>query len=158
MTDEEPDPMDPSEGRYHPRLLLLDEFDGEIRGRKKFFKSLVHLREEIDDVEMEDWTFNHDSFGPTDDGLSKLFRAYDKFGLVIVEKDGRLWVYRQTEKGSKFARGLRRGLRILRKADTEEREQSLELVAVINKDRSGSEIEEDWVIAKRKAEIFGIDQ
>ena len=54
--------------------------------------------------------------------------------------------------------GIRRGLRILRKDDTEEREKSLELVAVINKDRSGSEIEEDWEIAKRKSEVFGIDQ
>lgn len=158
MTDDEPDIMDPAEGRYHPRLLLLDEFDGEIRGRKKFFKSLVHLREEIDGVGVEEWTFNHDSFGPTDQGLSKLFRAYDKMGLVIVEKDGYLWVYRQTEKGSNFARGLRRGLRFLRKDETEERERSLELVAKINKDRSGSEIEEDWEIAKRKAEVFGIDQ
>lgn len=158
MTDDEPDPMEPSEGRYHPRLLLLDEFDGEIQGRKKFFKSLFHLREEIDGVGIEDWTFEHDSFGPTDQGLSKQFRAYDKLGLVIVEKDGRLWVYKQTEKGSKITRGLRRGLHVLRKADTEERERSLNLVAVIDKDRSGSEIEEDWDIAKRKAEIFGIDQ
>lgn len=158
MTDDEPDPLDPEEGRYHPRLLLLDEFDGEIQGRKKFFKSLFHLREEVDGVGKEEWTFEHDSFGPTDQGLSKLFRAYDKIGLVVVEKDGKLWIYKQTEKGSKFAKGLRRGLRILRKGDTEEREESLELVAVVNKDRSGSEIEEDWEIAKRKAEVFGIDQ
>jgi len=157
MTDDEPDSLDPEEGRYHPRLLLLDEFDGKIQGRKNFFKSLFHLREEVDGVGKEEWTFEHDSFGPTDQGLSKLFRAYDKIGLV-VEKDGKLWVYKQTEKGSKFAKGLRRGLRILRKGDAEEREESLELVAVVNKDRSGSEIEEDWEIAKRKAEVFGIDQ
>ena len=158
MTDNESDPLDTEEGRYHPRLLLLDEFDGEIQGRKKFFKSLFHLREEIDGVGKDEWTFEHDSFGPTDQGLSKLFRAYDKIGLVVVEKDGKLWVYKQTEKGSKVTMGIRRGLRILRKDDTEEREKSLELVAVINKDRSGSEIEEDWEIAKRKSEVFGIDQ
>lgn len=158
MTDNDPDPLEPAEGRYHPRLLLLDEFDGEIEGRKKFFKSLFHLREETEGVGIEEWTFKHDSFGPTDQGLSNVFRSYDKFGLVIVEKDGKLWVYKQTEKGSKFARGVRNGLRILRKGDTEERERALEKVAVINKDRSGSEIEEDWEIAKRKAEIFGIDQ
>lgn len=158
MSDDELDPLDPEEGRYHPRLLLLDEFEGEIQGRKKFFKSLFHLREEIDGVGMDEWTFEHNSFGPTDQGLSKIFRAYDKMGLVIVEKDGQLWVYKQTEKGSKVAQGIRRGLRILRKSDTEEREESLDLVAVINKDRSGSEIEEDWEIAKRKSEVFGIDQ
>jgi len=119
---------------------------------------LFHLREKIDGVGKDEWTFEHDSFGPTDQGLSKLFRAYDKIGLVVVEKDGKLWVYKQTEKGSKVTMGIRRGLRILRKDDTEEREKSLELVAVINKDRSGSEIEEDWEIAKRKSEVFGIDQ
>lgn len=158
MSNNEPEPLDPEEGRYHPRLLLLDEFDGEIKGRKKFFKSLFHLREEIDGVEMDEWTFEHDNFGPTDQGLSKVFRAYDKMGLVVVEKDGQYWVYRQTEKGSKVVQGIRRGLRILRKSETQEREDSLELVAVVNKDRSGSEIEEDWEIAKRKSEMFGIDQ
>lgn len=158
MSNNEPDPLDPNEGRYHPRLLLLDEFDGEIRGRKKFFKSLFHLREEIEGVGKEEWTFEHDSFGPTDPGLSKMFRSYDKIGLVVVEKDGNLWVYKQTEKGSRVAQGIRRGLRILRKDDTDERERSLDLIAVINKERSGSEIEEDWEIAKRKAEVFGIDQ
>lgn len=158
MNDEDVELMDREEARFHPRLLLLEEFEGEIEGKKKFFKSLFHFRQEIKDVGLDEWTFTHKSFGPTDEGLSKAYRAYEKFGLVVIEKDGVMYIYKITEKGSKVARGLRRGLRMLFKDMTEEREQSLKLVAKVNKDRAGSEIEEDWEIAKKKSEAYNIDQ
>jgi len=154
----EEDPIAEEEARFHPRLQLLHEFDGEIKSRQKYFKSLYHLREEQDSTSVDEWPFNHNSFGPTDEGLSKVLKAYDRTGLVIVEKTEGYYVYKQTEKGSRFAESLRRGLRLLRKEYTTEREESLELVAKIDKDRSGSDIVEDWDIQQKKSEPFGIDQ
>ncbi|QLH79512.1 hypothetical protein HZS55_20400 [Halosimplex rubrum] len=158
MSEESQDPLNEEEARIHPRILLLDEFGGEIISKQKYFKSLYHYREEVDDIGIEEWPFQHKSFGPTEEGLSKILKTYDDCGLVVVEKTDEYYVYKQTEKGSRFAEGLRRGLRMLRKDYTKEREKSLELVAKLDKDRSGSEIADDIDIQKKKSEPFGIDQ
>ncbi|AGB32526.1 hypothetical protein C488_12713 [Natrinema pellirubrum DSM 15624] len=156
MSDDETEPLDKKEGKFHPRLLLLDEFGGELHGKKKFHKCLYHFREDSEDISVDDWTFTHDHFGPTEEGLSKNLLALDNLNLIVIEKDGKKYIYKETEKGSSFTQGLRNGLRKLWGDEIQEREKSLELVAEVNKDRSASEIIDDW--KEQKEEPYGIDQ
>ncbi|QOS13120.1 uncharacterized protein HfgLR_14960 [Haloferax gibbonsii] len=141
------------EAMFHHRLWMIDEFDGVIDGEKKFHKSLVEYREE---AELDDsWPFVRASWGPMDPGFSSILEAYDDLELVYKEKDGQIHIYKETEKGSKYIQGLINGLRILKKDQTEAREKELRLVAKVNKDRLGSEIEKDELIQKLKEAPLG---
>lgn len=154
--DEESDEILPDkDGAFHPRLWMLDEFGGEIDGEKKFHKSLVQFRDRAD---LEDkWPFVIASWGPLDPGFSSILAAYDDLELMYQEKDGQVHIYKETPKGSRFIRGLQRGMQILRKDQTEEFETELKLIAKLNKDRLGSEIELDDDIQNLKEEPLGSD-
>lgn len=158
MSGEKDDLMRDGEKRFHHRLALLDAFDGEIKSAQKFHKSLWEYREETEGLEQDDWYFTHAPFGPADPGLSAILYDYDKLGLVLVDKEDEVWVYRETKQGSRFVRGVKRGLRLLRKDMTEEREKSLELIAKMNKDEVGNQIANRASIKEKKDEPFGIDQ
>lgn len=158
MTGDSPDTMRDEEKSFHHRLALLDEFGGEVESAQKLHKSLWRFREETDGIDKDDWVFTHAPFGPADPGLSSVMYEYDKLGLVLVEKEDEVWVYKETERGSKFIRGLRRGMRLLRKDMTEDRKQSLKLVAKMNKDEVGNVIAEREEILAKKEEVFGVDQ
>ena len=153
MSEDSNDILPDREAVYHPRLWMLDEFEGEIDGQKKFHKSLVQFRDRAD-LE-EEWPFTIASRGPMDPGFSSVLESYDDLDLLYVEKDGKIHIYKETEKGSRFIRGLQEGLRILRKDQTEERETELKLIAKVNKDRLGSEIEQDENIQKMKESSLG---
>jgi hypothetical protein len=160
MTDEAQDPNIPmtvKEARHHPHLLLLDEFNGEIEGRLKYHKSLFQYRNE-QGLDEGDWPFSREERGPMDEGFTALMDDYEKLGLVEVdEEDGKVYVYRNTEKGSRVVEGLRRGLRKIRGEEENEREETAELIATLNIDRSGSEIVEDEDIQEAKEEPYQSD-
>lgn len=63
--------------------------------------------------------------------------------LFYREEGNHIHIYKKTEKGNKYIRGLRRGMRILGKDQTEKFETELKLIAKVNKNRLGSEIELD---------------
>jgi len=153
MTDDEVLPN--SEAALHPRLWLLDEFDGEIDGAKKYHKSLAQYRNESG--LQDEWPFNRAYRGPMDPGFSSILESYDDLNLVYAEEDGQVHIYKETEKGSRFINGLKEGLRILKKDQTGEREKKLKLIAKVNKDRLGSEIELDEDIQELKEPPIGSD-
>lgn len=160
MTEEnqEPDiPMAVEEARHHPHLLLLDEFDGEIDGRLKYHKSLFQYRNE-QELDEDDWPFSREERGPMDEGFTDLMDDYEKLGLVEVDhEEGQVYVYRDTEKGSRVVEGLRRGLRKIRGKEEEEREKTAEVIATLNIDRSGNEIVEDEDIQEAKENPYQSD-
>ncbi|MBX0305362.1 hypothetical protein [Haloarcula salinisoli] len=153
MTDIPEEVLPNDEAAFHYRLLMLDEFDGEIDGAKKYHKSLVEFRESAN--LREDWPFRRVYWGPMDPGFSSILESYDDLQLVYKEDDGNIHIYKETEKGSRVARGLKEGLRILKKDQTQQRETELQLIAKVNKDRLGSEIEEDDIIQKLKESPLG---
>jgi len=156
MSDESDETLPESEAALHPRLWMLDEFDGEIDGELKFHKSLAQFRNGTD-IDKDEWPFIRAYRGPMDQGFSSILESYDDLELVYREKDGVIHIYRETEKGNRFIRGLKNGLRILKKDQTEERETQLELVAKANKDRVGSDIEQDYDIQKMKEAPIGTE-
>lgn len=156
MTDGSDETLPEEEAALHLRLWMLNEFDGEIDGQLKFHKSLVQFRNNTD-MEKDDWPFIRAYRGPMDQGFSSILESYDDLELVYREKDGEIHIYRETDKGNRFVRGLKNGLRILKKDQTEERETQLELVAKANKDRIGSEIEQDDDIQELKEAPIGTE-
>jgi hypothetical protein len=153
MTEESEEVLPDDTAALHPRLWMVDQFDGEIDGEKKFHKSLVQFRNNAD---LEDkWPFIIASWGPLDPGFSSILAAYDDLELMYVERGDNIHIYKESEKGSRFIRGLKRGMQILRKDQTEKFETELELIAKINKDRLGSEIELDDVIQEMKEDPLG---
>jgi len=153
MSEESEEIQPEDKAAFHPRLWMLEEFEGEIDGEKKFHKSLVQFRDEAG-IE-DDWPFIRASRGPLDPGFSGLIAAYDDLELLYQEKDGEIHIYKETPKGSRFVRGLKRGLHILKKDQTEKFETELELIAKVNKDRLGSEIELDEDIQNLKESPLG---
>lgn len=160
MTEEnqEPDiPITVDEARHHPHLLLLDEFDGEIDGRLKYHKSLYQYRN-VQGLDEEDWPFSREERGPMDEGFTDLMDDYEKLGLVEVdEEEGRIYVYRDTQRGSRVITGLKRGLRKIRGEEEQEREEAAELIATLNINRSGNEIVEDEDIQQAKDNPYQSD-
>jgi len=153
MTEESDEVLPNEKAALHPRLWMLDEFEGEIDGEKKFHKSLVQFRNNAD-ME-EEWPVIIASWGPLDPGFSSILAAYDDLELLYQEKCDEIHIYKETPKGSRFIRGLKRGMRVLRKDQTEEFETELKLIAKMNKDRLGSEIETDEDIQELKKEPLG---
>ena len=157
MSDEDPSPDIPmplEEARHHPHLLLLDEFESEIDGRLKYHKSLYQYRN-AQGMDQTDWPFRSEERGPMDEGFTTLMDEYEKLGLVEVDEEkGKIYIYRTTEAGSRVIRGLRRGLRKIRGEEAEDREETAELIAELNIDRSGSEIVEDEDIQEAKENSY----
>lgn len=155
MSEDSDEVLPDDKAAFHPRLWLLDEFDGEVDGEKKYHKSLVQFRDRAG-LE-DDWRFIRAPRGPTDPGFSALLESYDDLELAYREVDGVIHIYKETEKGSKFIRGLKEGLRLLKKDQTEEFESEMKLVAKVNKERTGSNIEEDLDIQELKEPPLGSD-
>lgn len=146
MTDEEENDV------YHPRLLMLDDFDGEIDGRLKFHKSLYQYRNSDPEAE-EDWEFRREEHGPLDPGFSSRMQSYEDLDMAEVDEDSEPHRFRITSKGERFARGLSKGLSKLRD-DFEKSRSNLKEIATRNKDRSGSEIEQDEDVQEAKDEPY----
>lgn len=146
--------MNDEEAKTHPRLLMLEEFGGEIEGELKFHKSLFQYREEA--VEQSDWAFNREERGPTDPGFSEVLQSLEDLRLSENNDEEVPHRYHLTVKGHRVARNLKRGLN---KLDDrfEERMESLSGVAEQNKDRSGSEIVADDEIQAAKEETYQSD-
>lgn len=145
------------EAQYHPFLLLLDEFEGEIDGKAKYHKSLFLYRNQRG-MDESDWPFQRVDRGPTDEGFTALLDEYEKLGLVEVdEEEGKIYVYRRTDVGSRVIKGLRRGLSKLYGEELEEREEAAELIAELNMDRPISEIVEDEEIQDAKENPYDSD-
>lgn len=149
MTDNEDE-----EETYHPRLLMLDDFGGEVEGRLKFHKSLYQYRNS--DSEPEDWSFRREEHGPLDPGFSSRMQSYEDLDLAEVDEDDEPHRFRITPKGRRFARGLSKGLSKIRDGFDERREDIRE-IASRNRDRSGSEIEQDEDIQDAKDEPYQTD-
>ena len=107
--------MEDEESKYHPRLQLLSQFEGRVEGRLKFHKSLFEYRTEVKDE--VDWSFTSEERGPMDRGASSIMDSYEKIGLVTIDDEGDVYSYEETDKGSRFTRGIRKGLRKLQRED-----------------------------------------
>ncbi|MXR52394.1 hypothetical protein GRX03_12365 [Halovenus sp. WSH3] len=139
---------------FHPRLMMLDDFDGEVEGRLKFHKSLYQYKNS--DSESEDWKFRREEHGPLDPGFSSRMQSYEDLDMAEVDEDEEPHRFRITPKGRRFARGLSKGLSKMRDG-FEQRREALRSVAEQNKDRSGSEIEQDEDVQEAKEEPYQTD-
>lgn len=152
MTDDEKQVMETEEAKKHPRLLMMDAFDGEIEGELKFNKVLYKYRDTS--VEKDDWAFDREQWGPTDPGFTSLMQSLDELDVADLEEVDRTHIFQLTAKGEDVAQGLRRGLDKL-DPGFGERISTMFSIAEQDKDRSGSEIEQDDVIQKAKEETEG---
>ena len=148
MTDNEEDEL------YHPRLLMLDDFGGEVEGRLKFHKSLYQYRNS--DSVSDEWRFRREEHGPLDPGFSSLMQSYEDLELAESDEESEPHRFRITSKGKRFTRGLSKGLSKIRDG-FDDRRDSIRDVAKRNKDRSGSEIEQDEDIQEAKDEPYQTD-
>ena len=147
--------MKDEESRYYPRLQLISEFDGKVEGRLKFHKSLFEYRNEV--MDETDWPFTSEERGPMDQGASSVMDSYEKMGLVTIDDEGDIYFYEETEKGSRFSRGIKRGLEKLRGGEADRRESALKKIAERNKDRSGYEIVQDEEVQDAKQNPYQTD-
>ncbi|MXR40084.1 hypothetical protein GRX01_01745 [Halobaculum sp. WSA2] len=145
---------DEDDEMFHPRLMMLDDFGGEIEGRLKFHKSLYQYRNS--ESGSEDWAFRREEHGPLDPGFSSRMQSYEDLDMAEVDEDEEPHRFRITEKGRRFSRGLSNGLSKLRDG-FDDRRESLREVARVNKSRSGSEIEEDEDVQDAKDEPYQTD-
>lgn len=147
--------MKDEESKYYPRLQLISEFDGKVEGRLKFHKSLFEYRNEV--MEEEDWPFTSEERGPMDRGASSVMDSYEKLDLIDIDDEGDVYFYEETEKGSRFARGIKKGLQKLKGEATERREGAMRKIAERNKDRSGYEIVQDEEVQEAKKNPYQTD-
>lgn len=91
---------------HHPRLLLLDEADGQIKGRAKYHKLLFNYADE--DAEETSLNFVVEERGPYDPGLSQAMQRYADLGLVEVDEEEEPHEVEQTEKGRRYMSGYER--------------------------------------------------
>lgn len=91
---------------HHPRLLLLDEADGDIEGRAKYHKLLYKYADE--EAEETSLSFVLEERGPYDPGLSQAMQRYMDLGLVDVDDDEEPHEVEQTEKGKRYMSGYER--------------------------------------------------
>ena len=142
MTDDE---------KIHPRLMMLSEFDGEIEGRLKFHKSLYQYRNS--EADSEDWAFRREEHGPLDPGFSSRMQSYEDLDMAKVDEDEELHRFSITSKGERFTEGLKSGLSKL--GDSfDAKKDAISSIASKNKNRTGSEIEEDEEIQEAKEEPY----
>lgn len=146
--------MKKEEGKNQPHLLMLAEFDGEIDGELKYNKVLYKYRHNTSTP--EDWAFDREQWGPTDPGFTSVMQSLDDLDLTEEELD-EIHVFKITSKGKDVADGVKRGLSKLDPGFTN-RLGTILGIAEKDKDRSGSQIEEDEVVqdAKEEAEQFKV--
>lgn len=137
----------------HNRLLMLDEFDGEVDGELKFHKCLYQYREFSEEVDESEWTFIREERGPTDRGFSSVLQSYEDLELAEEDDTDNRRDFRLLSKGERVTKGIRRGLSKLDDS-FEKRLSVLSSVAETNKQRSGSEITEDDSIQEAKEETY----
>jgi len=152
MADDENYTMDDEEAKSHPHLLMLDAFGGEIGGELKFNKVLYKYRENA--VKKDDWEFDREQWGPTDPGFTSIMQSLDELDVTELEEVDRMHLFNLTAKGRDVASGLRRGLNKLQ-PDFSEKDSVIQSIAQRDKDRSGSEIEQDEIIQDAKEETEG---
>ncbi len=144
--------MDGEEAKNHPHLLMLDAFEGEIDGELKFNKVLYKYRKAA--VEEDDWKFDREQWGPTDPGFTSIMQSLDELDVTELEEVDRMHLFKLTAKGRDVADGLRRGLDKLQ-PDFSKKASVIHSIAERDKDRSGSEIEQDDIIQEAKEETEG---
>lgn len=149
MTDD-----DDGDEELHPRLMMLSEFDGEIEGRLKFHKSLYQYRNS--ETDSDDWKFRREEHGPLDPGFSSRMQSYQDLEMADVDEDNEPHSFRITGKGERFVRGLSTGLSKL-KDRFDEKQEAMRSIASRNKDRTGSEIEQDEDVQEAKEEPYQTD-
>ena len=152
MTEDRNYTMENEEAKNHPHLLMLDAFEGEIDGELKFNKVLYKYRKGA--VEKDDWKFDREHWGPTDPGFTSIMQSLDELDVTELEEVDRMHLFRLTAKGRDVTSGLRRGLNKLH-PDFSERTSVIHSIAERDKDRSGSEIEQDDIIQEAKEETEG---
>jgi len=94
-----------SDDDHHPRLLLLHESDGEIKGRGKYHKLLDRYRHESEDTDVEHVVKPR---GPFDEGLSRSVKRYLDMGLIETDEEGLSRDVRETAKGRRYMSGFER--------------------------------------------------
>lgn len=141
--------MKDKEGKNHPHLLMLNEFDGEIDGELKYHKVLYKYR--YNALDEDDWGFTREQWGPTDPGFTEIMQALDDLDLADLDEDDRMHIFQITSKGREVADGIKRGLDKLDPGFSEKADTILG-ISKSDKNRSGSEIEEDEVIQNAKEE------
>lgn len=147
--------MKDEESKYYPRLQLISEFNGEVEGRLKFHKSLFMYRNEV--MDKTDWPFTSEERGPMDRGASSIMDSYEQMGLVRIDDEGDVYLYEETKKGSRFIRGIKRGLAKLQDSEVDQRDDAMKKVAERNKDRSGYEIVQDEEVQGAKENPYQTD-
>lgn len=152
MEDNENYTLDGEEAKNHPHLLMLEAFDGEVDGELKFNKILYKYRKAA--VEKDDWEFDREQWGPTDPGFTSIMQSLDELDVTELEEVDRMHLFKLTAKGRDVASGLQRGLDKLQ-PDFSEKASVIHSIAERDKDRSGSEIEQDDIIQEAKEETEG---
>lgn len=145
MTDDE---------SHNPRLLLLDEADGHIKGRAKYHKLLYNYADE--EANESSLRFVREERGPYDPGLSQAMRRYMDLGLVELNEEEEPHEIKQTEKGNRYLSGYEQTK--LRLDDTF-RETKQRIANTINKhgDKSASEMVQEENIQEAKENPFRKD-
>lgn len=81
MTEDTSEVLPEDEAAFQLRLWMINEFDREIDGEKKYHKSLIQFR---DRTGLEnDWPFIIASWGPLYQGFSGILAAYDDLEFVL---------------------------------------------------------------------------
>lgn len=94
-----------SDEEHQPRLLILHEAGGEIKGRGKYHKLLDRYRREADESDIEHVVKER---GPYDSGLSRSVRRYRDAGLIETDEEGSSRDIQETEKGKRYMSGFER--------------------------------------------------
>lgn len=141
--------MKDEEGKHHPHLLMLDEFEGVIDGELKYQKVLYKYR--VNALEEEDWGFTRERWGPTDPGFTEIMQSLEDLDLAELDENDQIHIFRLTNGGKEVADGIKRGLSKLDPGFSP-RIQTILGIAESDKDRSGSEIVEDEVVQEAKEE------
>jgi len=145
--------MKESEQKNHPHLVMLDEFDGEMDGELKYNKVLYKYRYNAEEVDDDDWAFTREQWGPTDPGFTSIMSSMADLGLSEEEDSEPMHIFRLTSKGRDVASGIKRGVTKLDPRYSSKL-STIRAIAEIDKDRSGSEIEEDEEIQEAKEETY----
>lgn len=142
MTDDE---------THHPRLLLLDEADGRVKGRAKYHKLLFNYADEK--AEETSLTFVREERGPYDPGLSQAMQRYMDLGLVEVDDDEEPHEIEQTEKGKRYMSGYERAK--MRLDETfQQTKQQIQSTVRKHGDKSANEMVREENVQKAKENPF----
>jgi len=143
--------MKKDEQKNHPHLLMLDEFDGEVDGELKYNKVLYKYRYNAEGIDEDDWAFTREQWGPTDPGFTSIMSSIEDLGLAEGDDSEPIHIFNLSSKGKSVAGGIKRGVSKL-DPDFSGKLGTIQAIAARDKDRSGSEIEEDEEVQEAKKE------